>query len=99
MTSDYREALELISDPIPRLPRLTEEQTKQLLSCIPDDEWVSRKQIAETAVQRKTGITKDQINRRLRKFIADNEIEKKFNLHNSRSDMRRVLYRRRGMMG
>lgn len=100
MTSDYREALELTSEIIPRLPKLTVEEEQQLLLCIPDNEFISTKEITEIAKMREINVTSDQINRRMRKFVNDKVVVKKFNLNNSfKTDPRRMLYRRKGVMG
>ncbi|MCK5606377.1 hypothetical protein KAR91_31035 [Candidatus Pacearchaeota archaeon] len=97
MTSDYREALELCDDVIvPRKPALTKKREELLFNAIPEDRFVSLGELTED--MKHNDITKLQIQRRLRTWVSDKKIIKIKNLYNSKSDTRRVLYRRKGAM-
>ncbi len=102
MTSDYREAMDHASEPLPtdneanrttRSTKITQDKINMFLESIPEDRFISIETMIKDMIP--MGLTRHQILGRLRDFIADDKV---IIIHNV-TDGRRRLYRRRGVMG
>ena len=98
MTSDYREALELanvVPIIIPRHRRITDSESRIILSVIPYDSFVNMSTILEATSHLDINI--NQVKRRVRKYVAHGIVIQKDNFYISENG--RVSYRRKGVMG